>query len=85
MSIGREEDDIENDMKKVELPIVEEIKYLGTIKYKATDSEINNKINIANNVYFSLLKAVLSKREVSKRTKIKVYNAVFITSLIYRS
>lgn len=47
--------------------------------------EINNRVVIANKICYTLLKTFIRTKEVSRRTKIKIYNTVFVPTLLYGS
>ena len=64
---------------------VEHFKYLGsTISCDGSlDREIDTRINKANQALGSLRNQVLSKHNIHQSTKLKVYNAVVLPSLLY--
>ena len=68
-----------------ELPTVTCFKYLGsTVSNNASlDKEIENRINAAAAAYNKLNKRVFSNTDLSISTKIKVYNAVILPTLLY--
>ena len=64
---------------------VEHFKYLGSIIYwdGSLDREIDTRINKASQVLGCLRNRVLSEHNIRLSTKLKVYNAVVLPSLLY--
>ena len=64
---------------------VESFKYLGhRISTKATlDSEIQNRISSAAAAFGRLNKRVFANHNLRKKTKLRVYNAVVVPTLLY--
>lgn len=85
MTIGIEDEETERIWERVELEKVQCIKYLGAMieGNGKMDAEINNRIKIANRVFYALLNTFINKREVSREVKLKVYNSVFVPTFIY--
>jgi len=67
------------------LQAVETFTYLGsTLSRNANiDAEINNRISKASSVFVRLREKVWERRGISLNTKLKVYHAVVLTSLLY--
>ena len=85
---------ISRDSCKHEIKINEEIleqvdsfKYLGVIISSncSLKEEINQRISKATNVYSQLGNGFIGKRELTKRTKISIFNSVYCPTLIYGS
>ena len=72
-------------VKGQKLQAVESFTYLGsTLSRAATiDTEINNRIAKASSAFGRLKKTVWERRGITMDTKIKVYKAVVLTSLLY--
>ena len=64
---------------------VEKLKYLGVEFSNDTrqDCEIDRHIGSASAILRSLYRSVVSKKEVSRRTKMAIFNAVYCPVLIY--
>ena len=68
-----------------ELASVQEFTYLGCVisSDAKLDKEISNRLAKANNAFGGLYRRVWSNRNLKKRTKIMVYKAVILTTLLY--
>jgi hypothetical protein len=66
---------------------VNEFKYLGvTINNKGKqDTEINQRISAATKLYHSLGKTFIGKKEISRKTKMTVYQTIFRPVLTFGS
>ena len=64
---------------------VETFTYLGsTLSHNATvDTEVNNRVSKASSAFGRLRKTVWERRGISLPTKLKVYRAVVLTTLLY--
>lgn len=64
---------------------VSKYKYLGTtINSKGNlDDELNERIQTANRVYYSLQKKFLGHKQISQTTKISVYKTVYLPILLH--
>jgi hypothetical protein len=64
---------------------VESFKYLGaTISQDGRiDLEVNNRITAAGRLYHAISRAFTGKREVSKKSKLTVYQTVYLPTLTY--
>lgn len=64
---------------------VDQFEYLGTIFRKdgKLEAELNNRIRKANQVYYSINNTIIGKQEISRVTKMRVYNAVYLPTLVY--
>ena len=69
------------------LQVVETFTYLGsTLSCTANiDAEINNRISKASSTFRRLREKVWERRGISLETKLKVYRAVVLTTLLYGS
>ena len=74
---------IKNDNEDLE--VVQSFKYLGsTISASLSlDNEINLRVSRASHVYGSLRRRVWNSKHFSICTKVRVYNAVVLPSLLY--
>ena len=68
-----------------ELNAVNNFKYLGsTVSSNASlDMEIQSRISAAATAYKKLRKRIFSNNDILSNTKIKVYNAIIIPTLLY--
>ena len=74
-------------MNNEQLEQINQYTYLGVainIDVKI-DEEINNRIAKANNIYYQLNHTILGKKEINTKTKIQVYNTIYVPTLIYGS
>ena len=67
------------------LQAVEHFTYLGSTLSRSAniDAEVNNRIAKASSAFGRLRKTVWERRGISQLTKIKVYKAVVLTTLLY--
>ena len=47
--------------------------------------EIKYRIKQASNVYYSISRTIIGKQEISTKTKLQVYNAIYKPTLLYAS
>ena len=75
------------NVKGEHLKAVDQFTYLGsTLTQKANiDIEVNNRVAKASASFGRLRKSVWDRRGLSLNTKLKVYNAVVLTALLYAS
>ena len=66
---------------------VDQYKYLGTIfsGNGKINEESRNRIKLATNVYYQLNRTVIGKPEVSRKTKLQIYNTIYTPILLYGS
>jgi hypothetical protein len=64
---------------------VESFKYLGAniSQNRRIDLEVNNRISAAGPLYHAISGGFTGKREVSKKTKLTVYQTVYLPTLTY--
>ena len=67
------------------MEVVEEYKYLGTIftSNGKINQEIQNRIQQASTVYHAINKTIISKPEIQDKTKLQIYNSIYIPTLTY--
>ena len=72
-------------VKGQRLQAVENFTYLGSTPSRSTnvDTEVTNRIAKAISAFRRLKKSVWERRRISYRTKVKVYRAVVLTTLLY--
>lgn len=87
MVIGKNNTQTKIQLNGQELEQVDSFKYLGVTIQKdgQNEAEINNRIESANKVYFALSNTFVRKKEVSKKTKLTVYNTIFKPILTFGS
>ena len=85
MKIGRKQETINLKLGSNEIEQVSQFTYLGTVFSEdgKLNNEIQNRTNKANAVGFQLSRCFFSKKEVSERTKLVVYNSIFRPVLTY--
>lgn len=73
------------DNKKVEQ--VTNYKYLGTIieQSGSNEVEVNNRIGATNRLLQSIKNVVVKKKEITVKTKLKIYRTVYLPTLMYGS
>ena len=87
MIVNRENKTHNLKLGRVELEQVKSYKYLGVMinSEGRLREEISQRIQKATNVYHHLGKAFISKKELTMKTKMAVYNTVFCPTLLYGS
>lgn len=87
MHVTKQGDEEHNRITLDNQPIeeVRSLEYLGvTITNDGRiDGEIGNRVNKANQVYYSIYNTILGKREVSNKTKLHIYAAIYTPTLTY--
>ena len=65
---------------------VKTMKYLGALfnEEGSCEEEIENRIGAATKLIGAMRSEVLERRELSKRTKLRVFNAMVVPTLFYR-
>jgi len=68
-----------------QLGLTEQFTYLGSIMTSTCDlaAEIQHRVNLASASFGRLSKRVFTNRDLSARTKMAVYNAICISTLLY--
>lgn len=87
MIIGRNDRKIEIKLRGKLIEQVETFKYLGINinREGKEDAEINGRIENTTKLYYALSNSFLRKKEISERTKMSVYNAIYRPILMYGS
>lgn len=64
---------------------MEEIEYLGTTinANRIFDTEVNNRVQQENQVYYYLNQTIIRKKEIHNNTKMRIYQMVYLPSLPY--
>lgn len=85
MTIARETEELNIQLGVETVKQTTLLKYLGAVIDEKGDmeGEINNRIGAATRLYNALNRILISKREVSKLTKMKIYESVFVPVLTY--
>ncbi|CAH1976651.1 unnamed protein product [Acanthoscelides obtectus] len=70
----------------VKLQQVHSFKYLGFILEPngRNEIQISERVGKANNLYYAMSEGFINKKDVSKKTKITVYNTIYRSILTYR-
>jgi len=68
-----------------QLGLTEQFTYLGSIITSTCDltAEIQHRVNLESASFERLSKRVFTKRDLSTRTKMAVYNAICVSTLLY--
>ena len=85
MVLSRQKEECAVNVNGTPLDQVEKFKYLG-VEFSndaRLDCEIDRRIGSASAILRSLYRSVLTKKEVSRRTKMAIFNAVYRPALIY--
>ena len=84
MILGGEES-IEMEVEGIKLEQVRSFKYLGVqIKNNGKqEAEINKRISTAMKIYYALKRNFLKMIAIAKKTKLKVYKAIFCSIFTY--
>jgi hypothetical protein len=87
MVITKDEKNVDIEIENTKIEQVNEFKYLGvTINNKGKqDTEINQRISAATKLYHSLGKTFIGKNEISRKTKMTVYQTIFRPVLTFGS
>ena len=87
MIIGRDQTSHEIKLNDEVLEQVDSYKYLGVVIKSncSLKEEINQRISKAIKVYSQLGHTIISKRELTTKTKISIYNSIYCPTLIYGS
>lgn len=91
MKIGHQEQVIGDETrvycKGQSLEMVSAYEYLGTIISNdgKLDLEIANRTKKTSRIYYAINNTILGKREISQETKLHVYNAITVPTLLYAS
>ena len=85
MVLSRQKEQCAVNVNGTSLNQVEKFKYLGVEFSNDTrlDYEIDRRIGSASAILRSLYRSVVTKKEVSRRTKMAIFNAVYRPTLIY--
>ena len=71
---------IENE----EIEIVKEFKFLGSFVQNSSD-DVKRRISLGNSVFVRLKKGIWSRRDISVKLKLRLYNALILPIAIYGS
>lgn len=79
--------DLNITIQEEKLEVVEQYKYLGTMFSKSgkISEEIKNRVKSATNIYYSINRTIIGKKEITAKTKLQVYNAIYKPTLLYGS
>ena len=82
--VGRTGEECKISVKGEEVEEVEKLKYLGvTISRDGGCDKIEQRIGAAARVAEAIRKEVLERRELQKATKMRVFNAMVVLTLLY--
>ena len=83
--VSRTGDDCKVNVDGQEIAQVEKMKYLGVMLSASgrCDDEIEQRIGAATNVIGAMRKQVQDRREPKKSTKLRLYNAMVMPTLLY--
>lgn len=85
MVIGDKDIKTNIEINNVKIEQVEEFKYLG-VKLEGTgkqEAEINERIDKTIKLYYAMNQKFINKKEITKQTKIKVFNTIYRPVLTY--
>lgn len=87
MVIAKNHEQVTIMLEQRKIEQVPNFKYLGTIiaENGKLEDDLNNRIAAATKFYYAMNKCLISKKEISKETKTRVFNAVYIPILTYSS
>jgi cysteinyl-tRNA synthetase len=87
MVITKDEKNVDIEIEGTKIEQVNEFKYLGvTINNKGKeDTEINQRISAATKLYHTLGKIFIGKKEITRKTKMTVYQTIFRPVLTFGS
>ena len=85
MMINRSGGDCKVTIDGQDIAEVQKLKYLGVMlnKSRNCDDEIEQRIGVASKVVEALRKLVLDRKELKKSTKMRVYNAMVLRTMLY--
>lgn len=85
MKISNTQEEVTINIEEQEKKSVDRLKYLGTIVRPdgKIEEEISNRVNKTMSTYGMLYKILFNKKEISKWTKIKIYESVLLPMLTY--
>ena len=85
MAITENNQDLDVYLEGVKLEQVDQYKYLGVLLDKTGDQEAEINVRIENTLklYFAMNKSFINKKEISRKTKINVFKAVYRPVLTY--
>ena len=83
--VSRTGDDCKVNVDGQDIAQVEKMKYLGVMLSASgrCDDEIEQRIGAATNVIGAMRKQVQDRRELKKSTKLRLYNAMVMPTLLY--
>lgn len=83
--IGEQNIDTEIKVDNVKIEQVKEYKYLGILLDETgkQEAEINERVGKTIKLYYAMNQKFINKREISKQTKVKVFNTVYRPVLTY--
>ena len=85
MMVSRTEEDCNLNIEGEDIETVKKLKYLGAMISSdgLCDEEIEQRVGAAAKVVGAMRKEVLERRELLKKTKLRVFNAMVVPTLIY--
>lgn len=85
MMVAKEKEEINICIEGTKLEQVDTFQYLGIMLEEKGDlnMEINNRIEKTNKLYYAMNKGFLSKREIGRETKMKVFKTIYRPVLTY--
>lgn len=85
MVIGDKDIKINIEINNVKIEQVEEFKYLGVTLEETgkQEAEINERIDKTIKLYYAMNQKFINKKEITKQTKIKVFNTIYRPVLTY--
>ena len=85
MMVSRTEEDCNLNIEGEDIETVKKLKYLGTMvsSDRLGDEEIEQRVGAAAKVVGAMRKEVLERRELMKKTKLRVFNVMVMPTLIY--
>ena len=85
MMVSRTEEDCNLNIEGEDSETVKKLKYLGVMVSSdgLCDEEIEQRVGAAAKVVGAMRKEVLERRELLKKTKLRVFNAMVVPTLIY--
>ena len=83
--VSRTEEDCNLNIEGEDIETVKKLKYLGAMISSdgLCDEEIEQRVGAAAKVVGAMRKEVLERRELLKKTKLRVFNAMVVPTLIY--